>query len=120
MSLKKNNHSWYYAPAAVAIFGLGLYIARKKNQVGVGDNVLDNRYVDITDSAPPVQPSLTLQVLDAELDAIKQKWIQLANDAADASPTSLPPSVVSAFLALKAKNPSWSTNALLNAVLPGE
>jgi len=117
MSLKKNNHSWYYAPAAVAIFGLGLYIARKKNQVGVG---LDDRYVDITDSAPPLQRNPTLQISDAELDAIKQKWIQLANDAADASPTSLPPSVVSAFLALKAKNPSWSTDALLNAVLPEE
>lgn len=118
---EKKSMGWY-APAAVALFGLGLYIARKKKiQLKFTDD--SNTYKEVDKSSHLLHPTSristnldTSSISNDDLDSLKDWWTKIGKQKASEEPTTLPPSIVKYFLDLKSQNPKYSKDQLFQVM----
>lgn len=115
---EKKGMGWY-APAAVAVFGLGLYIARKK-KIQLRFTNDSNTYIEVDKSLLPLDPtsrvSTTLDISSIspqDLDRLKSWWANIGMQAAHEEPTTLPQNILQNFLDLKQDHPQNSIDQLL-------
>ena len=115
---EKKSMGWY-APAAVAVFGLGLYIARKKKiQLIFTDD--SNAYREVKrpshlrDAALRASTNLDISnISEDDLDRLKSWWTQIGKNVEGKEPTTLPQNILRNFLDLKQKNPQDPIDKLL-------
>jgi hypothetical protein len=115
---EKKSISWY-APAAVAVFGLGLYIARKKKiQLRFTDDSSTYKEVDesllLRDATVSASTNLDISgISNEDLDALKIWWVTMGKRVANEETTTLSQNALRIFLNLKKEQPQSSIEQLL-------